>query len=68
MTDQLTQTRPAVHGTDADRSRHRAHPLLAGGITGTALFFVVAGAQLVAHDEFDLGPHMLSQLAAGPYG
>lgn len=45
MTDQLTQTRPAAHGPDGDRSRHRAQPLLAGGITGTALFFVVAGAQ-----------------------
>lgn len=68
MTDQLAQTRPAAYGPDAGRSRRRARPLLAGGITGTALFFVVAGAQVAAHEDFDLGPHMLSQLAAGPYG
>jgi hypothetical membrane protein len=42
--------------------------LLASGIIATPLFFVVAFAQAEMHADFDLGPHMISQLGSGDYG
>ncbi|MQY05623.1 DUF998 domain-containing protein [Actinomadura macrotermitis] len=49
-------------------SDKRTRVLLSGGAVGTPLFFAVVAAQLPAADGFDLGPHMISQLAAGPGG
>lgn len=46
----------------------RTRMLLAGGAVGTPLFFAVALAQIPAADGFELGPHMISQLAAGEFG
>ncbi|MFI7444660.1 DUF998 domain-containing protein [Nonomuraea indica] len=46
----------------------RTRLFLAGGAVGTPLFFAVALAQIPAADGFELGPHMISQLAAGELG
>ncbi|REE97461.1 DUF998 domain-containing protein [Thermomonospora umbrina] len=42
--------------------------LLACGVAATPLFFAVAAAQIATRPDFDLGPHMISQLSAGDHG
>ncbi|MFD0365658.1 DUF998 domain-containing protein [Nocardia sp. GCM10030253] len=47
---------------------NRTGLLLACGVLATPLFFVVAFAQTTTRAGFDLGPHMISQLASGDHG
>ncbi|MGV9211485.1 DUF998 domain-containing protein [Micromonospora sp. RB23] len=57
---------PAVAGVDSRRTTTRA--LLAGGVLAGPLFVVVAAAQVLTRDGFDLSRQPLSLLALGDFG
>ncbi|MFG1650802.1 DUF998 domain-containing protein [Micromonospora sp. NPDC049275] len=61
-----TSARPAVAGVDSRRTTTRA--LLAGGVLAGPLFGVVAAAQVLTRDGFDLSRQPLSLLALGDLG
>ncbi|MGC4876352.1 DUF998 domain-containing protein [Micromonospora sp. DT43] len=61
-----TSARPAVAGVDSRRTTTRA--LLAGGMLAGPLFGVVAAAQVLTRDGFDLSRQPLSLLALGDLG